>query len=335
GSGRDRAAGKKSLGPISEGYFVLAVAAPRQTIICEGPEDALAIWFAAHEDITAPDVRVVAMLGQRWAKAAETFPGAIFAADADSVDKAREAAASCSGWIVDPTPCKDVNELLIAEGAAALWQRVAHPVKAEAEPSAPAFVRVSDMAHRPVPPREWLVPDLIPGSTVTTMSGDGGVGKSLLALQLAICTSLGLPWAGRAIEPAPALMVTAEDDLDEVLAGRRVQLGWSAPQGPAISLPVARLICLMLLAGRAMLGMSGTLRVVLPAGEALPVAVIAEGAKVAATADQRRWLAGGPGPAPDSRQVEFALAGPAAAAAGARIELIEGEGQLALRASPV
>ena len=123
--------------------------------------------------------------------------------------------------------------------------------------------------------------------------------------------------------------------VEDVLAGRRVQLGWSAPQGPAISLPVARLICLMLLAGRAMLGMSGTLRVVLPAGDALPVAVIAEGARAAASADQRRWLAGGPGPAPGSRQVEFALAGPAAAAVGARIELIEGAGQLALRAVPV
>ena len=108
-----------------------------------------------------------------------------------------------------------------------------------------------------------------------------------------------------------------------MLAGPRVQLGWSAPEGPAIALPVARLVCLMLLAGRAMLGMSGTLRVLLPATETLPVAVIAEGAKAHATADQRHWLAGGPGPAPDSRQVEFALAGPAAAA-GARIELIEG-----------
>ncbi len=123
--------------------------------------------------------------------------------------------------------------------------------------------------------------------------------------------------------------------IEDVLAGPRVKLGWSAPHGPAISLPGARLICLMVLAARAMLGMGGTLRVVLPAGEALPVAVIAEGAKAAASADQRRWLAGGPGPAPDSRQVEFALAGPAAAAAGARIELIEGEGQLALRALPV
>jgi histidine phosphotransferase ChpT len=123
--------------------------------------------------------------------------------------------------------------------------------------------------------------------------------------------------------------------VEEVLAGPRVQLGWSAPQGPGITLPVARLICLMVLTGRAMLGMSGTLRVLLPAGETLPVSVIAEGAKAAISADQRRWLAGGPGPAPDARQVEFALAGPAAAAAGARIALIEGDGQLALRALPV
>ncbi len=125
------------------------------------------------------------------------------------------------------------------------------------------------------------------------------------------------------------------EQIEDVLAGPRVQLGWCTPEGPAIAMPVARLICLMLLAGRAMLGMNGALKVVLPATETLPVAVIAEGAKAAATADQRRWLAGGPGPAPDSRQVEFALAGPAAAAAGARIELIEGTGQLALRASPV
>ena len=118
----------------------------------------------------------------------------------------------------------------------------------------------------------------------------------------------------------------------DVLAGPRVELGWSAPEGPAVLLPVARLICLMMLASRAMLGMNGALRVVLPANAALPVAVIIEGEKAGATVDQRRWLAGAAGPAPESRQVEFALLGPAAAAAGARIELIEGEGQLALRA---
>ena len=225
GTDRDRKAGKKSLGPVSGGFFTLADPRPRKTVVVEGPEDALSIWFAMHDDISAPDARICAMLGQRWAAAAEAYPGAIFVADADSVDKAREAAASVGGWIVDPAPFKDANALLLAEGAAALWQRVHDAVKAEAEatpapetaPTGPEFIRASDLALRPVPPREWLVPDLVPGSTVTTISGDGGVGKSLLALQLAISTSLGLPWAGRHIETAPALMVTAEDDIDEVL----------------------------------------------------------------------------------------------------------------------
>ena len=119
----------------------------------------------------------------------------------------------------------------------------------------------------------------------------------------------------------------------EVLAGPRVQLTCSAPEGPAIGLAVARLMSRMLLASRAMLGLSGSLKVVLPTSGALPVAVIAQGEKTGATDDQRRWLAGELGVAPDSRLVEFALIGPAAA--GARIELIEAAGQLALRAIPV
>ena len=121
----------------------------------------------------------------------------------------------------------------------------------------------------------------------------------------------------------------------DVLAGPRVQFACTAPEGSPIPMPVARLICLMALASRAMLGMSGTLRVVLPTSEPLPLAVIAEGGKAAASADQRRWLAGEPGAAPDSRIVEFALVGLAAMAAGARIELVEAVGQVALRAFPV
>ena len=50
GSDRDRSTPKKSLGPVGDGFFVLADPAPRKTIICEGPEDALAIRFATRED---------------------------------------------------------------------------------------------------------------------------------------------------------------------------------------------------------------------------------------------------------------------------------------------
>ena len=45
--------------------------------------------------------------------------------------------------------------------------------------------------------------------------------------------------------------------VEDVMAGPRLQLGWSAPDGPAVILPVARMACLMLLAGRALLGLGG------------------------------------------------------------------------------
>ena len=40
----------------------------------------------------------------------------------------------------------------------------------------------SALAKRTVARREWLVDGLIPARNVTLLSGDGGVGKSLLAL---------------------------------------------------------------------------------------------------------------------------------------------------------
>ena len=42
-----------------------------------------------------------------------------------------------------------------------------------------------------MPPREWLVDALVPMKTVTLFSGDGGTGKSLLALQLAVAVAAG------------------------------------------------------------------------------------------------------------------------------------------------
>ncbi len=79
----------------------------------------------------------------------------------------------------------------------------------------------------------------------------------------------------------------------DVLVGPRVQLICSAPEGPEIALPAARLICLMLLAIRAMLGMNGVLKIVLPTSETFPVAVLVEGEKAGAGADQHCGLAGG------------------------------------------
>lgn len=67
-----------------------------------------------------------------------------------------------------------------------------------------------------VPPRSWHVEGLIPGSTVTLLSGDGGTGKSLLALQLSVATALGRTWIGKEAKSGPVIHLTAEDDTDEL-----------------------------------------------------------------------------------------------------------------------
>jgi RecA-family ATPase len=67
-----------------------------------------------------------------------------------------------------------------------------------------------------VPQRRWHVRDLIPAQTVTLMYGDGGTGKSLLALQLLVSTAIGRSWLGYIVEKGSCLFITAEDSRDEV-----------------------------------------------------------------------------------------------------------------------
>jgi RecA-family ATPase len=90
------------------------------------------------------------------------------------------------------------------------------PHAAPARPVAIEIIDPSTLQGRPVPPREWHVADLIPHKTVTLKSGDGGVGKSLLAMQLCVSTALDKPWIGRDVARGRAMYLSAEDDMDEV-----------------------------------------------------------------------------------------------------------------------
>ncbi|HVV94838.1 MAG TPA: AAA family ATPase [Hyphomicrobiales bacterium] len=63
-----------------------------------------------------------------------------------------------------------------------------------------------------VPEREWFVDGHIPARTVTLLSGDGGTGKSLLALQLGAAMALGTDTAGLAPRPGRCLYIGAEDE---------------------------------------------------------------------------------------------------------------------------
>lgn len=124
-------------------------------------------------------------------------------------------------------------------------------------------------------------------------------------------------------------------DLGEAIGGRRVALHVEGVEGPALSAPAARLVALMVLSARSLLGLSGGISVTLDAGADLPVTVAAEGEKAAVGEAQAAWIAGdGSAGLPEAREVELALVGAAAEGAGARLALTHAPGRVALAAMP-
>jgi len=77
----------------------------------------------------------------------------------------------------------------------------------------------------PPPPPDFVLPGLRMGS-VGMLSGPGGIGKSMLALQIAIDVSCGSNLAGLSVgSQGRVLLLNAEDPRDEI--SRRM---WSAGQ---------------------------------------------------------------------------------------------------------
>ena len=79
------------------------------------------------------------------------------------------------------------------------------------------FIDMSAWDSVAPPARQWLIPDYIPLRQVTLLSGAGGIGKSVLALQLLASTVLGREWvAGLYPRRGPAIYLGAEDEQDEI-----------------------------------------------------------------------------------------------------------------------
>lgn len=78
------------------------------------------------------------------------------------------------------------------------------------------FYSAASLKGKAVPPRQWLVEGLVPQKTVTLFSGDGGTGKSLLALQLAVAVTAETDWIGNTASTGRAIFLSAEDDDDEL-----------------------------------------------------------------------------------------------------------------------
>lgn len=65
-------------------------------------------------------------------------------------------------------------------------------------------------------PYDWIVEGCFLRGTVAILSGDGGLGKSLLMQQLATAAATGRDWLGMATKPCKAYCIFCEDDGDEL-----------------------------------------------------------------------------------------------------------------------
>ncbi|MCC4251210.1 AAA family ATPase [Sphingobium naphthae] len=66
------------------------------------------------------------------------------------------------------------------------------------------------------PDREWILRDWLVCKAAGLLSGQEGVGKSLLAQQMATCLAAGIPFLGLQGQRVRALYLTCEDDVDEL-----------------------------------------------------------------------------------------------------------------------
>jgi RecA-family ATPase len=71
-------------------------------------------------------------------------------------------------------------------------------------------------AGRSPQPREWVVDGWMPKGEVTLLYGDGGVGKSLIAMQFATCAATNRPWLGQNTRPSRVMGFFCEDGEDEL-----------------------------------------------------------------------------------------------------------------------
>lgn len=98
----------------------------------------------------------------------------------------------------------------------------------------PKLVWLSDVTPKPV---RWLWPGRFPLAKLALVSGDPDLGKSMMLIDMAARVSTGTPWPDRRdqpIEPGGVIMLSAEDDVDDVIRPRLDAAGADASRIIAI-----------------------------------------------------------------------------------------------------
>jgi RecA-family ATPase len=150
---------------------------------------------------------------------------------------------------VDGEPCAAALDLIVdavidCEPLKALPQAANdNEPTAEPEEKEPlVFINPAEWHGKAIPTRQWYCEGLVPLRQVTILSGDGGVGKSLLALQIAAAGAMGLDTLETKPLPGKTLYIGAEDEAEEF--HRRLAEIAKACGKDLDALPLFRLLCL-------------------------------------------------------------------------------------------
>jgi RecA-family ATPase len=71
-------------------------------------------------------------------------------------------------------------------------------------------------SNNPPPPRDYVLQDLIVASKVSVLAGLGGVSKTMLMMQWAVCIALGLSYMEKKTLSGAVMLILGEEDTDEI-----------------------------------------------------------------------------------------------------------------------
>lgn len=91
------------------------------------------------------------------------------------------------------------------------------------------ILRQASIASLPDPPNDrpnFLVERLLPAAALSILQGDGGTGKTYLALELAACISTGRPFLGLPTTKRNVLYIDTESGAEEIARRRNLAKHW-------------------------------------------------------------------------------------------------------------
>jgi RecA-family ATPase len=107
---------------------------------------------------------------------------------------------------------------------------------------------LEELHAMPVEPLEWIAKDLIVANAVNGLFGDGGTGKDLILLQLAIAMTCGAQWLGHDVEQGRVIYFPTEDPVQELRRRENDIVNYYAAEG--MYKPVPKRLKIVPMAGK-------------------------------------------------------------------------------------